>query len=144
MGPTLSYTGRTRGQLVRTVRTVPCRCVLILYCLMRSNTTMFTQEEAAQLTSFVESVTRKNRHLVQELAESQRSSEDLFAANVRLQVGSGTVTIAGKDTGNRQPARLGSGSPQPPAHGTHGHTGALTALPPPSTTLPMWLGNRLL
>ncbi len=45
------------------------------------------QEEAAQLTSFVESVTRKNRHLVQELAESQRSSEDLFAANVRLQVG---------------------------------------------------------
>lgn len=36
--------------------------------------------------SFVEGVSRKNRHLVQELAESQRAAEDLFAANVRLQV----------------------------------------------------------
>jgi hypothetical protein len=36
--------------------------------------------------SFVESVSRKNRHLVTELADSQRAAEDLFAANVRLQV----------------------------------------------------------
>ncbi|KXZ44389.1 hypothetical protein GPECTOR_68g360 [Gonium pectorale] len=43
------------------------------------------EEETAQLMSFVESVGRKNRHLVQELAESQRAAEDLFAANVRLQ-----------------------------------------------------------
>ncbi|GFR45092.1 hypothetical protein Agub_g6468 [Astrephomene gubernaculifera] len=43
------------------------------------------EEEAAQLMSYVESVSRKNRHLVQELAESQRAAEDLFAANVRLQ-----------------------------------------------------------
>ncbi|GLC35094.1 hypothetical protein PLESTM_000278900 [Pleodorina starrii] len=43
------------------------------------------EEETAQLMSFVESVNRKNRHLVQELADSQRAAEDLFAANVRLQ-----------------------------------------------------------
>ncbi|KAG2432160.1 hypothetical protein HXX76_009082 [Chlamydomonas incerta] len=43
------------------------------------------EEEAANLMSFVESVTRKNRHLVTELAESQRAAEDLFASNVRLQ-----------------------------------------------------------
>ncbi|KAG2488733.1 hypothetical protein HYH03_012732 [Edaphochlamys debaryana] len=43
------------------------------------------EDEAQQLMAFVESVNRKNRHLVQELADSQRSAEDLFAANVRLQ-----------------------------------------------------------
>ncbi|KAG2439089.1 hypothetical protein HYH02_006614 [Chlamydomonas schloesseri] len=43
------------------------------------------EEEAANLMSFVESVTRKNRHLVTELTESQRAAEDLFASNVRLQ-----------------------------------------------------------
>ncbi|PNW76473.1 hypothetical protein CHLRE_11g467620v5 [Chlamydomonas reinhardtii] len=43
------------------------------------------EDEAANLMSFVESVTRKNRHLVTELAESQRAAEDLFASNVRLQ-----------------------------------------------------------
>ncbi|PNW70065.1 hypothetical protein CHLRE_17g704200v5 [Chlamydomonas reinhardtii] len=43
------------------------------------------EEEAANLMSFVESVTHKNRHLVTELAESQRAVEDLFASNVCLQ-----------------------------------------------------------
>eukprot|EP00198_Chlamydomonas_reinhardtii_P009431 XP_001698768.1 predicted protein [Chlamydomonas reinhardtii] len=51
----------------------------------RAKTDNLAKDEGANLMSFVESVTRKNRHLVTELAESQRAAEDLFASNVRLQ-----------------------------------------------------------
>ena len=56
-----------------------------MYSFLHPSRPPVTQDEAANLMSFVESVTRKNRHLVTELAESQRAAEDLFASNVRLQ-----------------------------------------------------------
>eukprot|EP00955_Chlamydomonas_euryale_P000417 4780-Chlamydomonas_euryale.AAC.1 len=44
------------------------------------------QAEEAQLSGLVESLTRKNRHLAKELADAQRSNEEMFEAQMKAQV----------------------------------------------------------
>ena len=59
--------------------------------------------------SFVESVTHKNRHLVTELAESQRAVEDLFASNVCLQGAQMALQVGWGEGGKRERGRAPAG-----------------------------------